>query len=271
RPLLTVDHISLRDERGVLRLDDVSFSLAAGEILGVAGVSGNGQSELLEVLAGIHPPQHGSFTIDGQEISAGHPLGPAAMRALGVAHVPEDRHRLGLVSNFTASESALLGYQHDPSYTAGWLLDRGRVERHCATLMEEFDVRPRAPGLRSANFSGGNQQKLIVARELARRPKVLLVGQPTRGVDIGAIEFIHRQLLRHREAGAAILVVSVDVEEVMALSDRIMVMCGGRIVGELAADQADERRLGLMMANVRQLPANEEASEDDPGESLVAP
>jgi simple sugar transport system ATP-binding protein len=271
RPLLTVDHISLRDERGVLRLDDISFSLAAGEILGVAGVSGNGQSELLEVLAGIRPPQHGSFTVDGQEISAKHPLGPAAMRALGVAHVPEDRHRLGLVTNFTASESALLGYQHDRSYTSGWLLDRGRVERHCASLMEEFDVRPRAPGLRSANFSGGNQQKLIIARELARRPKLLLVGQPTRGVDIGAIEFIHRQLLTHRAAGAAILVVSVELEEVMALADRILVMCGGRITGELPAAEADERRLGLMMANASTLPANELPPDETGGESIALP
>src|SRR5215472_15935733 len=222
-----------------LSLDNVSFTLAAGEILGIAGVSGNGQSELLEVLAGIRAPEKGSFTLDGREITAAQPCGPSEMRDLGVAHVPEDRHRLGLVSNFTASESALLGYQHDPAFAGGWLLDRGKIQRYCAALMEKFDVRPRAPNLRSANFSGGNQQKLIIARELTRGPKVLLVGQPTRGVDIGAIEFIHRQLLRHREAGAAILVVSVELEEVMALADRILVMCGGRITGELAAREAD--------------------------------
>ena len=122
---------------------------------------------------------------------------------------------------------------------------------HCATLMERFDVRPRAPMLRSANFSGGNQQKLIVARELTREPKILLIGQPTRGVDIGAIEFIHHQLILRREAGCAILLVSVELDEVMALSDRILVMCGGRIVGELLADQADERKLGLLMANAQ--------------------
>jgi simple sugar transport system ATP-binding protein len=177
------------------------------------------------------------------------------------------------VGNFSASESALLGYQHDPAYGTGWLLDLGAVQRHCAALMEEFDVRPRAPALRSANFSGGNQQKLIIAREMARRPKLLLVGQPTRGVDIGAIEFIHRQLLEHRAAGAGILLVSVELEEVMALADRILVMCGGRIVGELAAAEADERSLGLMMADARQLPANEipPPEPDDPGETLVAP
>jgi ABC-type uncharacterized transport system ATPase subunit len=271
-PLLTVSHLSLHDERGVLRLDDVSFTIAGGEILGVAGVSGNGQSELLEVLAGIRAPEKGGFTIDGREITAEHPCGPSEMRGLGLAHVPEDRHRLGLVGNFSASESALLGYQHDPAYGAGWLLDRGAVQRHCAALMEEFDVRPRAPALRSANFSGGNQQKLIIAREMARRPKLLLVGQPTRGVDIGAIEFIHRQLLEHRAAGAGILLVSVELEEVMALADRILVMCGGRIVGELDAAEADERSLGLLMADARLSPANEiPPPEDDPGETLVAP
>jgi len=270
-PALAVSHVSLHDERGVLRLDDVSFTIGAGEILGIAGVSGNGQSELLEVLAGIQTPESGSISVGGREISAAKPCGPAEMRALGLAHVPEDRHRLGLVGNFAASESVLLGYQHDRVFSGRWLLDRPAINRHCTTLMEEFDVRPRAPGLRSANFSGGNQQKLIVARELARRPKVLLVGQPTRGVDIGAIEFIHHQLLKHREAGAAILIVSVELEEVMALCDRIMVMCGGRIVGELAAADADERRLGLMMANAGQLPANEETAEEDPGQSLVAP
>jgi len=272
-PLLTVSHLCLHDERGVLRLDDVSFTIAAGEILGIAGVSGNGQSELLEVLAGIRAPEKGGFVIDGREITAERPCGPSEMRSLGLAHVPEDRHRLGLVGNFSASESALLGYQHDPAYGTGWLLDLGAVQRHCAALMEEFDVRPRAPALRSANFSGGNQQKLIIAREMARRPKLLLVGQPTRGVDIGAIEFIHRQLLEHRAAGAGILLVSVELEEVMALADRILVMCGGRIVGELAAAEADERSLGLMMADARQLPANEipPPEPDDPGETLVAP
>ncbi|MEA2780331.1 MAG: ral nucleoside transport system ATP-binding protein [Rhodospirillaceae bacterium] len=257
RALLRVEDLSLHDERGVLRLDHVSLELRAGEIVGIAGVSGNGQSELLEVLAGIRAPQGGRIVVDGREITAAKPCDPAGMRALGLAHVPEDRHRLGLVTGFAASESAVLGYQRDPAYAGRLLLDRRAVDRHCASLMEKFDVRPRAPGLRSASFSGGNQQKLIIARELARGPRVLLVGQPTRGVDIGAIEFIHRQLLRRRDAGAAILLVSVELEEIMALADRILVMCAGRIVGEVAASDADERRLGLLMANAR--PAIENA------------
>jgi ABC-type uncharacterized transport system ATPase subunit len=254
-PLLVAEHLGLCDERGVRRLDDISFKVRAGEIVGIAGVSGNGQSELLEVLAGIRPPGAGRFSVDGREVAPGRPCDPASMRGLGLAHIPEDRRRLGLVAGFAASESALLGYQRDPAYAGRFLIDRGAVERHCAELMAEFDVRPPAPALRSASFSGGNQQKLIIARELARGPKVLLVGQPTRGVDIGAIEFIHRQLLLHRAAGAAILLVSVELDEVMALADRILVMCGGRIVGEVAGGEADELHLGLLMANAGPAPA----------------
>jgi simple sugar transport system ATP-binding protein len=241
--------LSLKDERGVDSLSDINLTLRAGEIVGIAGVSGNGQSELLEVLAGIRGPSAGGFTVRGREVTAEAACDPAAMRALGVAHIPEDRQRLGLVTRFSAAESAMLGYQHEPGYRKGPLLDVKAIKASCDKLMERFDVRPRIADLRSANFSGGNQQKLIIARELNRHPKVLLVGQPTRGVDIGAIEFIHSQLIAHRDAGCAILVVSVELDEVMSLADRILVMCGGRITGEVAAAEADERELGLMMAN----------------------
>jgi simple sugar transport system ATP-binding protein len=222
-----------------------------GEIVAVAGVSGNGQSELLELLAGIRPPTAGRFNVSGRVIMPESPSSPAEMRAIGVAHIPEDRQRSGLVTAFAASESAILGYQRDHGYSRWLLLIRQKLLRHCERLMERFDVRPRAPMLRSANFSGGNQQKLIVARELDREPKVLLIGQPTRGVDIGAIEFIHRQLLQRRDAGCAILLVSVELDEVMTLADRILVMCDGKIVGELSAEEADERKLGLLMANAQ--------------------
>ncbi|MET1026104.1 MAG: ABC transporter ATP-binding protein [Dongiaceae bacterium] len=248
--LLEAQNIFLRDDRGLLSLDDISLTLRAGEIVGIAGVSGNGQSELLEVLAGIRKPTSGRYVVCDREVTAERSCDPAAMRSLGLAHIPEDRHRLGLVTTFPASESAMLGYQRDPIYRRHFFLDGSAIAEHCAGLMQEFDVRPRQPDLRSANFSGGNQQKLIVARELARHPKVLLVGQPTRGVDIGAIEFIHSQLIAHRDAGCAILVVSVELDEVMSLADRILVMCGGRIVGEVPAEDADERQLGMMMANM---------------------
>jgi ABC-type uncharacterized transport system ATPase subunit len=248
---LLAEGLTLRDERGVIRVDNANFCIRAGEIVAIAGVSGNGQSELLELLAGIRPPTAGRFTVGGRVIAPGTPSSPAEMRAIGVAHIPEDRQRSGLVSAFAASESAILGYQRDRGYSRWLLLIRRKLLRHCEALMERFDVRPQAPMLRSANFSGGNQQKLIVARELEHEPKVLLIGQPTRGVDIGAIEFIHRQLLQRRDAGCAILLVSVELDEVMALADRILVMCGGRIVGELSAEEADERKLGLLMANAQ--------------------
>jgi len=165
-----------------------------------------------------------------------------------VAHVPEDRLRQGMVAAFQAAETSILGYQEEPPFCRHYLMDGPAVGAHCAVLMERFDVRPRAPGLRSSSFSGGNQQKLVLAREMAREPKVLLVGQPTRGVDIGAIEFIHRELLKSRDQGCAVLVISVELDEILALADRILVMFAGRIVGEVPSGRADERTLGLMMA-----------------------
>jgi len=170
------------------------------------------------------------------------------MRTLGLAHVPEDRLRQGMVAAFQASETAILGYQAEPPFCRNYLLDQPAVGRHCATLMDRFDVRPRAPTLLSSSFSGGNQQKLVLAREMDRTPRVLLVGQPTRGVDIGAIEFIHRELVKSRDQGCAVLVVSVELDEILSLADRIVVMFAGRITGEVPAGRADERTLGLMMA-----------------------
>jgi ABC-type uncharacterized transport system ATPase subunit len=248
-PALVAEGISLRDARGVLVLDRIDITLHTGEIVGIAGVSGNGQSELLDVLAGIRAPTAGRLTIGGREITAAKPADPAEMRELGLAHVPEDRLRYALVGAFEANESAVLGYHKDAPFSGPVLLDHGAISSHCADLMERFDVRPRRPALPSASFSGGNQQKLVLAREIAPAPRILLVGQPTRGVDIGAIAFIHRQLVAARDAGCAVLVVSVELDEVMSLADRILVMCGGRIVGEVPGPAADERTLGLMMAN----------------------
>jgi general nucleoside transport system ATP-binding protein len=246
--LLRAEHLSLVDDRGIRLLDDVGLELRAGEIVGLAGVTGNGQSDLLQVLAGIRAPSDGRLTVCGRTIDARHPGNPADMRALGLAHVPEDRVRQGMVGAFDASETSILGYQDRPPFTRHYLLDGSAVGAHCAGLMERFDVRPRSPGLRTSQFSGGNQQKLVLAREIARRPRILLVGQPTRGVDIGAIEFIHRELVKARDAGCAVLVVSVELDEILALADRILVMFAGRIVGEVESGRADERTLGLMMA-----------------------
>ncbi len=246
---LSVRKLSVLDGKGVPRVDNVSFDLRAGEIVGIAGVSGNGQSELLEALSGIRPLSAGAVHLCDREISSTAPCGPASARGHGLAHVPEDRLRLGVVPAFPAWESCVLGYHEDKAYNGRVLMDRAAMTDACGKLMERFDVRPRDPELKCGNLSGGNQQKLILAREIARHPKVLLVGQPTRGVDIGAIEFIHRQLLALRDAGCAILLVSVELDEVMSLSDRILVMFQGRIVGEVNGDEAEERTLGLMMAN----------------------
>ena len=251
-PLLRTEALGYADDRGVSRLAGVSFDLRAGEILGVAGVAGNGQSELLDVLSGIAPLHSGRVTFAGRTFTAESPADPSALRDLGLAHVPEDRQGRGLVLPFTASESSILGYQGGRAAGEGAvLLALASVRRRCAALMERYDVRPPDPDLRCGGLSGGNQQKLVVARELSAAPRVLLVGQPTRGVDIGAIEFIHARLLEIRAAGCAILLVSVELDEILALSDRILVMNAGRIVGEAARGEADAHRIGLMMAGVR--------------------
>ena len=260
--VLAVDDLSFIDKSGVARVNHVSFTVRAGEIVGVAGVSGNGQSELLELLSGIRPITSGEFDLLGRRFSAEQPLDPAAMRDLRAAHVPEDRLRMGLVRSFAAEESAILGYHNDAEYNGGPFMKGETIREDCARKMRDFDVRPQAPALKTANFSGGNQQKLILARELSRAPRLLLVGQPTRGVDIGAIEFIHKNLIAMRDAGSAVLLVSVELDEIMSLADRILVMFEGRIVGEVPAGEANERLLGLMMANAA---TEEEARHSSPG------
>ena len=250
--LLEVENLAVRDRSGVLRVHDVSFTVRAGEIVGIAGVAGNGQSELLEALAGTLACERGRIAIGGAPAPAGgHAEAAHAMRRAGLGHVPEDRQRMGLVTAFDASESGVLGYHRERRYNRGALMSRGAVVGGVRRTMEDFDVRPPLPQLRTASFSGGNQQKIVVGREMGRSPAVLLVGQPTRGVDIGAIEFIHRKLVAMRDEGKAILLVSVELDEIMSLSDRILVMFGGTIVGELAQAGADERTLGLMMAGER--------------------
>jgi ABC-type uncharacterized transport system ATPase subunit len=243
--VLAVEGLRVRDTAGVERVRGVTFALHAGEILGIAGVAGNGQSELLAALSGMRAAEGGTIRLRGEPL---RPSDAAALRRLGVAHVPEDRLRHGLVPDFAAQDSAILGYHRDPAWRRIFGLLSGRaIESHAAKLMAEHDVRPPAPRLRSALFSGGNQQKLIMGRELERAPDVLLVGQPTRGVDIGGIEAIHRRLRAWRDAGKAVLLVSVELDEILALSDRILVMFDGRMVGELPAG-AEERQLGLLMA-----------------------
>jgi len=249
--LLQAEALSYTDSWGVRRLHAVNLTLHAGEIVGVAGVSGNGQSELLELLAGMKRPQLGQLHIGEYSFSPHLWLVPKQARSLGVAHVPEDRQARALVMNFAAWESALLGYEYLPEYSRGGWMHRRAIWIAAEHMMENFDVRPRSLTLRCSKFSGGNQQKLVLAREIGQRPRILLVGQPTRGVDIGAIEFIHARLRALRDEGCAILLVSSDLDEILSLADRVLVMNRGAITGELPVAQCDEAKLGRLMSGGR--------------------
>ncbi|MBI3285723.1 MAG: ABC transporter ATP-binding protein [Burkholderiales bacterium] len=251
--VLEVSHLSLQNQQRVQLLKDINFKLRAGEIVAIAGVSGNGQSELLEVLSGMRLPTCGTLHLQDQPLPfAGrkHADGlPAAFRALGIAHVAEDRLRDAVVKPFTVLMNSILGYQKKFTGAFG-LLDFKKIRQHCDALLQNFDVRPANPALRIALLSGGNQQKVVMAREMSSQPKLMLVGQPTRGVDIGTIESLHARLLAMRDAGVAILLVSVELEEVRALADRILVMSGGAITGELKAEEFDATRIGLLMGGL---------------------
>ena len=245
--LLEVRNLVVNDDLGVQRVKGVSFAVRAGEIVGIAGVAGNGQSELLESITGMRDQESGDVVLNGEPLSLEGDDGAHRARLSGVAHVPEDRQRMGLVTAFRAWENAILGYEREPRYGKGMTLDIAAAQREAAAHMERFDVRPPDIHLKAANFSGGNQQKIVLAREMSSDPKVLVVGQPTRGVDIGAVEFIHNQIIAMRDAGKAILLVSVELDEIRSLADRIIVMFDGRLVGEADPETATETELGLMM------------------------
>lgn len=246
---LSVKNLTVKDARGVTMVDDVSFAVRAGEIVGIAGVAGNGQSELIETIAGIRKAVSGTVTLDGTPIDVTGAADPGELRDLGLAHVPEDRHHVGLVLPFEENENAMLGYHDDPKFLNGPFLNIEAIRADARDKIETYDIRPADCRLKTANFSGGNQQKIVLAREMEQDPGVLIVGQPTRGVDVGAIEFIHKQLIAMRDRGKAVLLVSVELDEIRSLSDRILVMFDGRVVGERGPD-ATEGELGLLMAGV---------------------
>ncbi|MBI3273194.1 MAG: ABC transporter ATP-binding protein [Planctomycetes bacterium] len=250
---LRVQGLSALGHRELPAVRDVSFDALAGEILGIAGVEGNGQTELIEVLTGLREATAGSVELAGQEI-----LRPGRFRKtlrarpndllrLGMGHVPEDRHKRGLVLDYSVADNLVLG-RHRLREFNGFLLRRGgALLAHARERIASFDIRPPDPHVPARALSGGNQQKIVVARELARDPRVLLACQPTRGVDIGAIESIHRRLIEERERGKSILLVSAELSEILSLADRIAVMYGGRIVGTLDRIDANEERLGQLM------------------------
>ncbi len=243
--LLRVENITADSERGLAALRGVSFEVHAGEILGIAGVEGNGQSELVEVITGLRKATGGRVILGDQDITN---LSARQIRRAGMAHIPEDRRESGLVLAYSVKDNLILGRQRWPYFsTKGILLRLKQVFNWAVRLIREFDIRAPGPTAPARSLSGGNQQKIVLARELAAEPKVLIAAQPTRGVDIGAIEFIHRRLVAQRDAGAAILLVSAELEEIRSLSDRIAVMYEGRIVGIESPDVSEER-LGLLMA-----------------------
>jgi simple sugar transport system ATP-binding protein len=248
--VLAVSDLVVADALGVERVKGVSFIVRRGEIVGVAGVAGNGQSELLEALAGMRAVRSGTMRWGVRDPGDAGVPSPRALRRLGGAHVPEDRQRMGLVLPFAARESAILGYHDEATYNGALRLRRSAVASSFQRQATEYDVRPRDGGLPTGAFSGGNQQKIVLARELDRHPDLLLVGQPTRGVDIGAIEFIHRRLVALRDAGKGVLLVSVELDEILALADRILVMHDGRLVGDVSRTAATEQAIGLLMAGV---------------------
>ena len=253
RTCLSARGLSYKDAKGITRLDKVSLELKAGEIIGIAGVSGNGQTELLKILSGEIRAHGGSIHLSDDiattEYTPKTYPDPAKLRQLGIGHVPEDRLGQGLLKNFSMQESAILGYDREPRLGTRFSLIPKKVKAITLELIRAFDVRPSLPEIRSANMSGGNQQKLIIAREMEHHPKILLIGQPTRGVDVGAIELIYKEIMKARDAGTAILLVSVELDEILTLADRILVMNQGRITGELTAEQADPRTIGMLMAS----------------------
>ena len=242
-PLLTVEGLHVRDDRGLEKVRRVSFEVRAGEIVAIAGVDGNGQTELIDALTGLRRPESGRILVEGRDVT-----GASARKhfELGVGHIPEDRQRRGLVLEFSLAENiGLHDYRKKPYSRLGWLYPKRLVER-ARRLIAEFDVRGGSPKTAGGALSGGNQQKVILAREIDRDPRVLVAAQPTRGLDVGAIEFVHRRLVEERDEGRGVLLVSLELEEVLSLADRILVIYEGEIAGEFPPS-ASEEELGVAM------------------------
>jgi general nucleoside transport system ATP-binding protein len=245
--VLEVKNLWARDNRGLPALRDVGFTVRAGEIVGVAGVAGNGQEELAEALTGLRPASHGAAFLKGRELTA---LSPSQIRNAGLAHVPGDRMSRGVDGGASISSNLLMGRQGAPPWSRSGVLDWPVIATHAANMIKRFDIRARGPQDTVKRLSGGNIQKVVLAREFDREADFLLIDQPTRGVDIGAQEFIHDEIMRQRAAGRAVLVISVQLDELITLADRILVMFSGRIMGEVLGEEADHERIGMMMAGV---------------------
>jgi simple sugar transport system ATP-binding protein len=245
QPVLRVDGLRVLDERGVAAVDGVTFEVAAGEIVAVAGVQGNGQTELVEALAGLRAVDAGTVRLDGEDVTG---IQPRRLLERGVAHVPEDRQRDGVVGTFPVRDNLVLNTIRRRPFARGLRIDRRAVSDNAARLMADFDIRAASPDVAAATLSGGNQQKVIVAREFGHAERLLIAAQPTRGLDVGSIQYIHRRIVDKRDEGAAVLLVSTELDEVLALADRIIVVFRGSIVGTVARADATREHLGLLMA-----------------------
>jgi general nucleoside transport system ATP-binding protein len=245
--LLEIKNISYKDKRGVKRLKNISLKVKRGEILGIAGVDGNGQSELIDMIVGIIKPGKGNIVLENEIITH---TDIKSRRKKGICHIPEDRHRHGLVMDFILKENLVLGIHRRADFTKFGVLRPKNIADTASRLIEEFDIRPRNINLAARSMSGGNQQKAIIAREVYSDPVLILAVQPTRGLDIGAIRFVRKQLVDLRDKGRAVLLVSLDLDEIMALSDRIAVINNGRIVGEAIPESITRKELGVMMAGI---------------------
>lgn len=243
-PVLEVADLVVLDDRLQTAVRGVTFSVSAGEIVGIAGVQGNGQTELVETITGLRPSTAGTVTISGVDMTT---ESPREIHRAGVAHIPEDRQRSGLVLDFTVYENMVLDAYYDPPFSSYTVLDWEAIKDVASDLVEEYDVRTPSIDVPLSNLSGGNQQKVIVAREFSRDVKLVIASQPTRGIDVGSIEYIHARIVQERDEGAAVLIVSSELDEVMALSDRILVMYEGRIAGEFDPKETDTTQIGLAM------------------------
>lgn len=244
-PVLEIKNLKVNDSRGLEAVKGVNLKVHGGEILGIAGVDGNGQNELVQAITGLIKSQTGEILLNGKEITN---MSPKEVIESGVGHIPEDRHKRGLVLDYSLAENSILGSHHLSKFRKGFGLNYGKIREYCRNLIKEYDVRTPSEKVLAKSLSGGNQQKLIVAREIDRDPSLCIASQPTRGLDVGAIEFVHKKLVELRDEGKAVLLVSLELDEVMDLSDRIAVMYDGKIVGILDAKDATEKKLGIMMA-----------------------
>lgn len=247
KPVLTVHDLSVVDDRNTMVVDTLSLEVHEGEVLGIAGVQGNGQTELVEAITGLRNAVSGSIHILGKNITN------QSSRVLyedGLGHIPEDRHHHGIVTSYSIADNLVLSTYYNDPFASGWVLNPEAIERNAEKLVKEFDVR--TPGIETlaGKLSGGNQQKVVVAREFSRPLKLLVAAQPTRGIDVGSIEFIHKGIIRQRDEGTAVLLVSAELDEILALADRIAVMFKGKIIATLPAAEATREGLGLLMAGV---------------------